>query len=651
MSDDTTASDNDSAASAEPSMEDILASIRRIIADDDSDATSSDLMLEDDLETAAPTAPALSLVKTETIDAQGDDMMAEPLSSLDFADLDRIEMEDDLALTLEDVITDEGAELQGTETHSLAVDRVDIDTLDLSFDDSDLDLDTLPIPDSDMDAGTSALLDTADAETATSDDDTTALDALLLDDLLVPDTTDGATADERLEAERVEDELADSDMDFDAIFDTPADDVVPEDSPVDERVIDPAADLLADDDLDDTSADDLDDTDDLIDALFNNHDSEEVVQSTVPAASTRDTDLDLVKSLMADLTDDSFLVSDTAPAPVAVVAQPEAAQTAVPSDVNDDMDNEGDVMDDILALTLEDEAALRDTENTIDAATATDEMAMDAMMLDDMASVMPPIDSVDLSDDAAEDTTAVTAATASKSLSQIAEDARAEAARVENEDTLRANDTTEAGANPAVSAAAMLAGLAGGAAVVGAAVSSADTHKNDRPKNDGSNQGVSEPDASQAVSTEAILQQPIEPSLEDMENLIMEGAAMDADAPAVAQPEPETAALSTEALDTDDTNINIETESFEETHPMPKTAKQPSDAILDEVTETATASVFASLNSVVEEKAIVAERGDRIGDLVQEALRPMLKDWLDANLKGIVERAVAKEVKRISSGK
>jgi len=36
---------------------------------------------------------------------------------------------------------------------------------------------------------------------------------------------------------------------------------------------------------------------------------------------------------------------------------------------------------------------------------------------------------------------------------------------------------------------------------------------------------------------------------------------------------------------------------------------------------------------------------------VQGAFRPMLKEWLDANLKGIVERAVAKEVKRISSGK
>ena len=75
------------------------------------------------------------------------------------------------------------------------------------------------------------------------------------------------------------------------------------------------------------------------------------------------------------------------------------------------------------------------------------------------------------------------------------------------------------------------------------------------------------------------------------------------------------------------------------------------DAILDDVTETAAAGAFAKLNQVVEEKAVFNERGPRIGDLVQEALKPMLKDWLDENLKGIVERAVAKEVKRISSGK
>lgn len=83
--------------------------------------------------------------------------------------------------------------------------------------------------------------------------------------------------------------------------------------------------------------------------------------------------------------------------------------------------------------------------------------------------------------------------------------------------------------------------------------------------------------------------------------------------------------------------------------PMPRALR--SDAILDDVTESATMSAFAELNQVVEDKAILSERGPRIGDLVQDALKPMLKEWLDANIQGIVERAVAKEVQRIASGK
>ncbi|MBL4870398.1 MAG: DUF2497 domain-containing protein, partial [Robiginitomaculum sp.] len=75
------------------------------------------------------------------------------------------------------------------------------------------------------------------------------------------------------------------------------------------------------------------------------------------------------------------------------------------------------------------------------------------------------------------------------------------------------------------------------------------------------------------------------------------------------------------------------------------------ETILDTETVEGSASAFASLTSAVQEKTKRNESGPAIGDLVQEALKPMLKEWLDKNLKGIVERAVTKEVKRISSGK
>ncbi|MEP6343531.1 MAG: DUF2497 domain-containing protein [Maricaulaceae bacterium] len=107
------------------------------------------------------------------------------------------------------------------------------------------------------------------------------------------------------------------------------------------------------------------------------------------------------------------------------------------------------------------------------------------------------------------------------------------------------------------------------------------------------------------------------------------------------------------------TKVQVDTtlENVQETHEIAQmetedmAGKTARDTILNEVTESETALAFASLNQVVDEKNIVEERGERIGDLVTEALKPMLKEWLDANLKTIVERAVTKEVKRISSGK
>lgn len=75
------------------------------------------------------------------------------------------------------------------------------------------------------------------------------------------------------------------------------------------------------------------------------------------------------------------------------------------------------------------------------------------------------------------------------------------------------------------------------------------------------------------------------------------------------------------------------------------------ESILSEVTQTASVEAFASLNQVVEDKTDFEMRGPRIGDLIQDTLKPMLKEWLDENLQGIVERAVQKEIKRISSGK
>ncbi len=45
--------------------------------------------------------------------------------------------------------------------------------------------------------------------------------------------------------------------------------------------------------------------------------------------------------------------------------------------------------------------------------------------------------------------------------------------------------------------------------------------------------------------------------------------------------------------------------------------------------------------------SMLVSSGATLDDVVRELLKPMLKDWLDANLPQIVEAEVAKEIDRI----
>ena len=75
-----------------------------------------------------------------------------------------------------------------------------------------------------------------------------------------------------------------------------------------------------------------------------------------------------------------------------------------------------------------------------------------------------------------------------------------------------------------------------------------------------------------------------------------------------------------------------------ETRVSDDTKKDSSDAVV-------------TVATVVEEKTGPEGSGPPIGHLVQEALKPVLQEWLDVNLETIVEQAVEKEVRRMSSGK
>ncbi|WP_292072203.1 DUF2497 domain-containing protein [Brevundimonas sp. UBA7534] len=92
--------------------------------------------------------------------------------------------------------------------------------------------------------------------------------------------------------------------------------------------------------------------------------------------------------------------------------------------------------------------------------------------------------------------------------------------------------------------------------------------------------------------------------------------------------------------------------------PAPEPATAPSyDALVGESAAASAASAFAGLHASFKKpepapssgsNAIPFVSGNTVEAMVAEMLRPMLKDWLDANLPAIVEAEVRKEVERIA---
>ncbi|MGL4963570.1 MAG: DUF2497 domain-containing protein [Inquilinus sp.] len=83
--------------------------------------------------------------------------------------------------------------------------------------------------------------------------------------------------------------------------------------------------------------------------------------------------------------------------------------------------------------------------------------------------------------------------------------------------------------------------------------------------------------------------------------------------------------------------------------PPPPAAAAEDDSVVSPASASAALAALARLNAAAPPPAAV-HKSQTVDDLVRELLRPMLKEWLDANLPRLVEQAVEREVSRIASG-
>ena len=517
----------DGISDSEPSMEDILASIRKIIADDSSKPKAPAPAAE----TVSLSSPDHTISEFDNVLDLSDDRFAEFVSE-DIAPADEdADGEDVLDLTESLLLEDENLSLDGEADFDLVLD--DEDTQEAVS----------------LKAGAAVAAGAVAAKLVTSDTDAT-------DDII--NEIEGL-----------------SDADFDVTeFDL---DIPPEA----EQVIDPAADMLSDDDAVDDLMSDLlseDDEDDAqlsADVVDENASVAGIADESAELSTAGDADIDLVKSLMAELTEDDEAFDDLSSGEITELGDEDFEFEALI-----DTSDEDATPSDMTGIAA---AAVEQPHDDID---------------DDLASIV------------AQSSADIEAAKSDAQALQQDDSAFDIAALIEDGESETVDETDSSG--PGII----------GAAIAGASVAgvSAAVLKSDDVATDDS--VAADDDAGEAEETANALDA-IEDATEsahdfgDIETDIAELAAEDL----------------TPKEDTD----------------MPRIVK--SDTLATDETVEATSDAFASLSQVVEEKAVYNESGPRIGDLVQEALKPMLQEWLDKNLKGIVDRAVAKEIKRISSGK
>lgn len=116
--------------------------------------------------------------------------------------------------------------------------------------------------------------------------------------------------------------------------------------------------------------------------------------------------------------------------------------------------------------------------------------------------------------------------------------------------------------------------------------------------------------------------------------------------PTMADPSPEPAPMPQPAdMRADDVELAA-------AEPAPAAGTDTDEVLVAAGTAAASTAAFAALAQELNRKgsavgALSIGSGRTLEDLVKEMIRPMLREWLDANLPGLVERMVKREIERM----
>jgi len=143
-----------------------------------------------------------------------------------------------------------------------------------------------------------------------------------------------------------------------------------------------------------------------------------------------------------------------------------------------------------------------------------------------------------------------------------------------------------------------------------------------------------------------------EPSMEDILSSIKRIIAEDVETGGVSrarrrptsQPTPAQVAEEDDVLELSEAMPDSEAPSM--AAPAAAAPATPAEKIISDEAAEASRARLASLSRLVIKPEVAGS--DTLEGLVREMLKPMLRDWLDANLPDLVEAMVAKEIARIT---